>query len=93
VLLSRQEDSIAFLDYMYPEHLLLPNNKTLANLFDILETRGHYGGATLKGKRMKQWTQYPLANQGKNSNRGAQLAKFLNRLRAAVHEVCGISCL
>ena len=91
VWLSRQEDSIVFLNYIYPQHLLLPNNKTLADLLDVLVTQGHYSGAT-KGKRQK-WTHYPAVNQKRSSDREAQLAKFFNRVRVAVHGAYGISCL
>ena len=49
VWLSQQEDSIVFLNYIYLQHLLLSNNRTLADLLDVLVTQGHYSGAT-KGK-------------------------------------------
>lgn len=93
IQLGRKKDSISFLNYMYPEKSLLPNNLTLENLLELLEAEGLYGGGT-KGKRSKRrWTHYPPAVRGKNSDREAELAMFFNKVRAGVHRVCGVSCL
>ena len=93
VQLDRQQDSVAFLNFVYPEHILLSNNQTLVKLLDILETQGHYSRAT-KGKHTtKSWTGYPAVEKGKNSNREAELTQFLNKICAAIHKDCGISFL
>jgi hypothetical protein len=93
VWLSEQEDSIAFLNYIYPQHFLLPSNKMLADLLDVLVTQGHYSDVT-KGKHStKKWTHYPAVNQKRSSSHEAQLAKFFNGVCVAVHGAYGISCL
>ncbi|KAG6371473.1 hypothetical protein JVT61DRAFT_9503 [Boletus reticuloceps] len=85
----REQDSITFLAYIYPERFLLPENGTTEGLFRILQSKGHYKGAT-KGK----WAQYPVVRHGQSqdSDRENKLAKFLNSVRAAVHSAYGISC-
>ena len=88
VQLTRKQDSIAFLAYIYPERRLLPEKGTIDGLFRILQSKGHYKGTT-KGK----WAQYPVVGQSKDSDRENKLAKFLNSVRAAVHSAYGISCL
>lgn len=89
VELTEQEDSDTFLDFIFPEHLLLPNGKTLEGLVDDLTTQG----LVSRSSKNPFWTGFPVAQKNLNTNREEALANFFNDVRAAVYKACAVPCL
>jgi hypothetical protein len=93
VWLTQQKDSDTFLDFIYPEWLLLPKGKTLAGLLDTLNTQGNIRSSTKSRHPTHIWSGFPKAKKRKFTNHESEIANFFNEVRVAVHEACGVSCL
>jgi hypothetical protein len=88
VRLTTVDESRAFLNFLYPERLILPKGITVATLFQKLKTRGLYNAAT----NSKQWTRFPKF-KNKKVTAEMEFASFLNNMCTAVRVACGLVCL
>ena len=84
-------NSIKFLEYIYLDWLILPEDKTLEGLLDDLVSQGHYKRSS--NHKKSGWTGYTKVKESNHRNCEAKLTTFFNDVHAAVYKACGISCL
>jgi hypothetical protein len=83
VQLATVGESITFLNFLYPERLLLPNGVTIATLLQTLQKQGLYGGT-----EYPKWACYPRLSRDKMVSPEKEFEIFLNSVCTAVQDVC-----
>ena len=102
-----QEQSTTFLEFMYPDQLLLsktegkPTEKvghsTIEEVLEVFRKRRWYGSMSTKGRtRGASWlliSGCPSLDPKSIKDREVQLAKFMNNVLGVVTEVCKVAFL
>lgn len=103
-----QEQSTAFLEFMYPDQLLLLKAEgkstekgghfMMEEILEVFRTRRWYDstGTSTKGQARARWLSLsgcPSLDPKSIKDREVQLAKFLNNVLGVVGDVCNVAFL